>query len=85
MVGGRGKLCDEELRNLYFSWSIIRMIMPRMRWSVHVAWMGRGGATDPEWKRPLGRPGFKWILDKYDGVIWTELIWLRRVTNGRLL
>jgi hypothetical protein len=25
------------------------------------------------------------ILEKWDGVIWTELIWLRIRTNGRLL
>jgi len=31
-------------------------------------------------KRPLGRPGrviLEWILDKYDGKVWTACIWLR--------
>jgi hypothetical protein len=44
MVGGWGKLHDEELHNLY-SWpSIIRMIKSRrMRWVRHVACMTRRG------------------------------------------
>jgi hypothetical protein len=28
---------------------------------------------------------FKWILEKYYGVIWTGFIWLRIGTSGRLL
>jgi hypothetical protein len=37
----------------------------------------------PEVKRPLGRPRHRWriifkfILGKYGGKVWTELIWLR--------
>jgi hypothetical protein len=38
------KLHNEELHNLYFLSSIIRMIKSRrMRWSEHVARMGRRG------------------------------------------
>jgi hypothetical protein len=44
----------------------------------------------PEGKRPLGRPRHRWLDDikmnlRYDGVIWTELIWFRREANGGLL
>jgi hypothetical protein len=27
----------------------------------------------------------KWIFERYDGVVWTGLIWLRIGTSGRLL
>jgi hypothetical protein len=39
-------------------------------------------------KRPLGRPEvdgwiiLKCILEKYGGVVWTELVWLRIMTSG---
>jgi hypothetical protein len=26
-----------------------------------------------------------WILERYDGMVWSGLIWLRIGTNGRLL
>jgi hypothetical protein len=44
----------------------------------------------PEGKRPLGRPRRRWvdnirILERWDGVIWTGLIWLRIGTGGELL
>jgi hypothetical protein len=40
-----------------------------------------------EGKRPLERPrrrwvdNIKWILERYDGVVWTGLIWLRIGTS----
>jgi hypothetical protein len=42
VTGDWRKLHNEELHNLYFSPSIIRMVQSRrMRWVEHVAWMGR--------------------------------------------
>jgi hypothetical protein len=45
----------------------------------------------PEGKRPLGRPRRRWvdilglILERWDGVMWTGLVWLRIGTGGELL
>jgi hypothetical protein len=45
----------------------------------------------PEGKRPLGRHGvggwiiLRGILERWDGVMWTGLVWLRIGTGGELL
>jgi hypothetical protein len=45
----------------------------------------------PEGKRPLGRPGRRWVdnirmdLERWDGVMWTGLVWLRIGTSVKLL
>jgi hypothetical protein len=63
VTGGRRKLHDGELRDLYSSPSIIRIMKSnRKRWAGHVARMGekrnayRLLVGKPEGKRPLGRP-----------------------------
>jgi hypothetical protein len=62
------KLHNEELRNLYSSSSIIRIIKSRrMRWVGHVARMGKKRNAyrllvgKPEGKRPQGRPRRRWV------------------------
>jgi hypothetical protein len=45
----------------------------------------------PEGKRPLGRPRRRWviilgcILERWDGVLWTGLVWLWIGTGVELL
>jgi hypothetical protein len=97
VTGEWRKFHNEELRDLYSSPSIIRTIKSRrMRWVGQVARMGEKRKAyrllvgKPEGKRPLGRPRRRWmdiirILERWDGVMWTGLVWLRIGTSGELL
>jgi hypothetical protein len=97
VTGEWRKLHNEELRDLYSSPSVIIIIKSRrMRWAGHVAQMGekrnayRLLVEKPEGKRALGRPRRRWvdhirILERWDGVMGTGLVWLRIGTVGELL
>jgi hypothetical protein len=62
------KLHNEELRDMYSSRSVIRVIKSRrMRWAGHLQECGekrnayRLMVGKPEGKRPIGRPRRKWV------------------------
>ena len=66
VTGERRKL-HEELKGLYSSPNIVRVIKSRrIKWAGHVARMGEGRGVyrvlmgKPEGKRPLGRPRRRW-------------------------
>jgi hypothetical protein len=94
---GWRKLHSEELHNLYSSPNIIRtIILRKVRWAGHVARMWRRSMHIELWwkakgKRLIGRPRRRWVdnikmdLREIEGVVWTELLWLRIGTSGGLL
>ena len=89
---------NEELNDLYYSPSIVRVIKPRrMRWAGHMARMGEErGVIGSCWGNrregghwgDLGVDGWillGWISRMWDVGIWTGLGWPRIETCGGLL
>jgi hypothetical protein len=82
VTGGWRKLHNEELRDLYPSPSIIRIMkLRRMIWAVHVARMGekRNVYKLLVGKRTLGRPRSKCVNDVNMGIVeigWGGVYWI---------
>jgi hypothetical protein len=86
VTGGRRKVHDEELHDLYSSASVTRIIKSRrMRWAGHVTQMGEKRNTyrllvrKPEGKRPLGRSRRTWVdnikMDRLE-IGWGSVDWI---------
>jgi hypothetical protein len=91
VTGELRKLHNEELRDLYSSPSIIRIIKSRrMKWEGHVARIGekrnayRLLVGKPEGRRPRERPRRRWvdIIRMYLGKVgWGDVDWIGLAQN----
>jgi len=84
----------EEVDDLYCSPNIVRVIKSRIRWTGHVARMGRGEVYTGFWWVNLrekdhledtgidGRIILRWIFRKREVGVWTRSIWIRIGTGG---
>jgi hypothetical protein len=66
-----GRLSNVKLKECLLSWFILEFFLKLLILSVNLK-------TD-------GRIILRWILERYDGMVWTGLIWLRIGTSGGLL
>jgi len=95
VAGEWRKLHNEELKVLYSSPNIVRVIkLRRIRWVGHVARMGDGRGMyrvlvgKPEGKRPVGRHRRTWEdnikmdLQEVGYGVWNGSSWLRIGTGG---
>jgi hypothetical protein len=86
VTGEWRKLHNKELRDLYSSPSIIRIIKSRrLKWTGHLARMGekrnayRLLVGKPEGKKPLGRPRRRWVYNitmDLGEVGWGDVDWI---------
>jgi hypothetical protein len=86
VTGGWLKLHSEELHNLYSLLSIMRTVkLRRMRWTVHVARMGKKRNTcrllvgKLEGKRALGIPRCTWVHNnkiEFRQMEWDDMDWI---------
>jgi len=90
VTGEWRKICNEELNGPYCSPNIVWVIKPRrMRWTGHVARVGRGEVHTGWWLGNLrerdhledsgldGTIMLRWIFRKWDVGVWIGLNWLR--------
>jgi hypothetical protein len=83
VTGEWRKLHNEELNDLYFTLSVVRVIKSRgMRWAGYVARTGFwwGNLREGEHLENPGIDGrilLRWILRKWDVGAWTGSTWLR--------